>query len=62
MWPLLREAMTTTKHNFDRPLADDVGNIHAVMCSRCGKTTELDEGDLPEAIKDEECEGCCCYP
>jgi Fe2+ or Zn2+ uptake regulation protein len=48
--------MTTTKHNFDRPLADDAGNIHAAMCSRCGKTTELDGGDMPDAIKNEKCE------
>jgi len=59
---LLREVMTTIKHNFDRPLADDAGNIHAAMCSRCGKTTELDCGDLPEAIKNEECEGCLATP
>jgi hypothetical protein len=50
------KAVTATKHNFDRPLADDVGNINAVTCSRCGKTTELDRGDIPEVIKHEECE------
>jgi hypothetical protein len=48
--------MTTKKHNFDRPLADDVGNIHAAMCSRCGKTVELEGGDIPDATKKEECE------
>lgn len=48
--------MTTTKHNFDRPLADDDGNIQAAMCSRCGRTTELDSGDMPDAIKNEKCE------
>ena len=50
------EAVTATEHNFDRPIADDAGNIHAAMCSRCGKTTELDGGDIPDAIKNEECE------
>jgi len=59
---VMEEAVTETKHNFDRPLADDAGNIHAAMCSRCGKTTELDEGDLPQVIKNEESEGCFCYP
>ena len=48
--------MTTKKHNFDRPLADDAGNIHAAMCSRCGKTIELDGGEIPDATKNEECE------
>ncbi len=48
--------MTATKHNFDRPLADDAGNIRAAMCSRCGRTTELDRGDIPDTTKNEDCE------
>ena len=48
--------MAMTKHNFDRPLADDDGNIVGAMCSRCGKTTNLDGGDIPEVIKNEDCE------
>jgi hypothetical protein len=47
--------MAMTKHNFDRPLANDAGNIVGAMCSRCGKTTGLDGGDIPDAIKNEDC-------
>ena len=47
--------MTAAKHNFDRPIADDAGKIHAATCSRCGKTSELDGGDIPDAIRNEEC-------
>lgn len=50
------ETIAMTKHNFDRPLADDVGNIVGAMCSRCGKTTKLDGGDIPDATKNEDCE------
>jgi hypothetical protein len=36
-------------------LADDAGNIHGAECSRCGKTAELDGGDIPDSIRHEEC-------
>ena len=48
--------LTMTEHNFDRPLADDAGNVVGAMCSRCGRIIQLDGGDIPDAIKNEECE------
>ncbi len=45
------------KHNFDRATADNAGNIDGAMCSRCGKTVKLENGDIPDEIKKEECVG-----
>ena len=48
--------MCTAKHNFDRAVANNDGNIVAAMCSRCGKTVDLGKGDIPEEAKNEDCE------
>ena len=44
------------KHNFDRALADNDGNVLGAICSRCGKTVELENGDMPIEAKNEDCE------
>ena len=44
------------KHNFDRPFADEAGNIVSAMCSRCGRIVELDGADIPDDIRNEDCE------
>jgi len=48
--------MAKAKHNFDRPLADDAGNIIGAMCSRCGRIVQLEDGDMPDDVKNEDCE------
>jgi hypothetical protein len=43
------------KQNFDRATADNAGNVDGALCSRCGKTVNLENGDIPTDIKNEEC-------
>jgi len=43
------------KHNFDRPIGDNAGNIVATGCSRCGKIVNLKDGEIPPEALQEEC-------
>jgi hypothetical protein len=43
------------KQNFDRATADNAGNVDGALCSRCGKTVKLENGDIPTDMKNEEC-------
>jgi hypothetical protein len=53
----LWETMGMAKHKFDRATADKAGNVDGALCTRCGRTVELDDdGNIPTDVQNEECE------